>query len=67
MQARVSRHLCGAYAAAHLGGLDPVAAARRGSIAAAVVVECTGAAAALALSGDEAERRLAAWREGAER
>jgi sugar/nucleoside kinase (ribokinase family) len=58
---------CGAYAAAHLGGLDPVAAARRGSIAAAMVVECTGAAAALALSGDEAERRLAAWRQGAER
>ena len=58
---------CGAYAAARLSGLDPVAAARRGAIAAAMVVECAGAAAALALSGAEAERRLAAWREGGER
>ena len=58
---------CGAYAAARLGGLEPVAAARRGAIAAAMVIECAGAGAALALSGGEAERRLAAWREGAER
>lgn len=58
---------CGAYAAARLDGLDPLAAGRRGAIAAAMVVECTGAAAALALSPGEAERRLGAWIAGAQR
>jgi sugar/nucleoside kinase (ribokinase family) len=58
---------CGAYAAARLGGLDPLAAGRRGAIAAAMVIECTGAAAALALSPGEAERRLGAWMAGAQR
>lgn len=55
----------GAYAAARLAGLDALAAGRRGAIAAAMVVECTGAAAALALSPTEAERRLEAWIPGA--
>jgi sugar/nucleoside kinase (ribokinase family) len=58
---------CGAYAAARLGGLDPLAAGRRAAIAAAMVIECTGAAAALALSPVEAERRLGAWIAGARR
>jgi ribokinase len=57
----------GAYAAARLAGLEPLAAARRGAIAAAMVVECAGAGAALALSSREAERRLRAWAEGPER
>ena len=55
----------GAYAAARLIGLDQLAAGRRGAIAAAMAVECTGAAAALALSPTEAERRLDAWIPGA--
>ena len=55
----------GAYAAARLAGLDPLAAGRRGAIAAAMVVECAGAAAALALSVTEAERRLESWIPGA--
>ena len=52
---------CGAYAAARLAGLDPVEAARRGAVAAAMVIECAGAPAALALSRSEAERRLRGW------
>ena len=52
---------CGAYAAARLGGLGPFEAGRRAAVAAAMVVECTGAAAALALSPGEARRRLGAW------
>jgi pfkB family carbohydrate kinase len=51
----------GAYAAARLTGLDPLGAGRRGAIAAAMVVECTGAAAALALAPAEAKRRLESW------
>ena len=51
----------GAYAAARLTGLDPLAAGRRGAIAAAMVVECAGAAAALALPPAEAKRRLESW------
>ncbi len=50
---------CGAYAASRALGLDPVEAARQAAVAAAMVVECTGAAAALALSPAEARRRLA--------
>ena len=56
---------CGAYAAARLAGLDPLGAGRRGAIASAMVVECAGAAAALALSPTEAGRRLEAWIPGA--
>jgi ribokinase len=52
---------CGAYAAARLEGLGPFEAGRRAAVAAAMVVECTGAAAALALSAGEARRRLGAW------
>jgi sugar/nucleoside kinase (ribokinase family) len=52
----------GAYAAARLSGHAPLAAARRGAIAAAMVIECSGAPAALALSAGEAQRRLDAWR-----
>jgi ribokinase len=52
---------CGAYAAARLGGLGAVEAGRRAAVAAAMVVECTGAAAALALSAAEARRRLGTW------
>jgi len=55
----------GAYAAARLTGLPPLEAARRGAVAAAMVVECSGAAAALALSPPEALRRLRAWTAGA--
>jgi ribokinase len=51
---------CGAYAAARAAGLDPVAAGRRGAVAAAMVIECAGAPAALALSPAEARRRLEA-------
>ena len=51
---------CGAYAAARAASLDPVAAGRRGVVAAAMVIECAGAPAALALSPAEARRRLEA-------
>jgi ribokinase len=51
---------CGAYAAARASGLDPVEAARRAAVAAAMVIECAGAPAALALSPAEARRRLPA-------
>jgi ribokinase len=51
---------CGAYAAARASGLDPVEAARRAAVAAAMVIECSGAPAALALSPAEARRRLPA-------
>jgi sugar/nucleoside kinase (ribokinase family) len=57
----------GAYAAARLSGLDPIAAGRRGAVAAAMVIECAGAAAALALPPAEAVRRLEAWIGGAQR
>jgi ribokinase len=49
---------CGAYAVSRGRGLDPVEASRRAVVAAAMVVECRGAAAALALSPAEARRRL---------
>jgi ribokinase len=49
---------CGAYAAARAGGLDPVEAGRRAVVAAAMVIECAGASAALALCPAEARRRL---------
>jgi len=48
----------GAYTAARALGLDPREAGRRAVVAAAMVVECPGAAAALALSPAEARRRL---------
>ena len=51
---------CGAYAAARAVGLDPVEAGRRAVVAAAMVIECAGAPAALALSPAEARRRLEA-------
>jgi sugar/nucleoside kinase (ribokinase family) len=51
---------CGAYAAARASGLDLVEAARRAVVAAAMVIECSGAPAALALSPAEARRRLPA-------
>ena len=51
---------CGAYAAARALGLDPREAGRRAVVAAAIVVECAGAPAALALSPEEAQRRLEA-------
>jgi ribokinase len=51
---------CGAYAAARAARLDPVEAARRAAVAAAMVIECAGAPAALALSPAEARRRLEA-------
>ena len=53
---------CGAYAAARALGLDPREAGRRAVVAAAMVVECAGAPAALALSPAEARRRLEAHR-----
>jgi len=49
---------CGAYAAARAVGLPPVEAGRRAVVAAAMVIECAGATAALALSPAEARRRL---------
>ncbi len=51
---------CGAYTAARALGLDPREAGRRAVVAAAMVVECAGAPAALALSPAEAQRRLEA-------
>jgi sugar/nucleoside kinase (ribokinase family) len=51
---------CGAYAATRALGLDPLEAGRRAVVAAAMVVECAGAAAALALSPAAAHDRLAA-------
>jgi len=53
---------CGAYAAARALGLDPREAGQRAVVAAAMVVECAGAPAALALSPAEARRRLEALR-----
>ncbi|HEV8309552.1 MAG TPA: carbohydrate kinase family protein [Methylomirabilota bacterium] len=49
---------CGAYAACRALGRSPADAARRAAVAAAMVVECAGAPAALALSPAEAHRRL---------
>jgi len=55
----------GAYAAARLNGIGPFEAGRRASVAAAMAVESTGAAAALTLSAANARRRLEAWAEAA--
>lgn len=49
---------CGAYAAGRAVGLPPLEAGRRAVVAAAMVIECAGAPAALALSPAEARRRL---------
>jgi hypothetical protein len=51
---------CGAYVSARAGGLGPFEAARRAAVAAAMVSECVGAPAALALSPAEARQRLEA-------
>jgi sugar/nucleoside kinase (ribokinase family) len=51
---------CGAYAAARALGFGSIDAARRAVVAAAMVIECAGAPAALALSPVEARRRLEA-------
>jgi pfkB family carbohydrate kinase len=48
----------GAYTASRAVGLGPLEAGRRATVAAAMVVECAGAPAALALSPAEARRRL---------
>ncbi len=49
---------CGAYAACRLLEMTPPEAARRATIAAAMVVACAGAEAALALAPEAAARRL---------
>lgn len=48
----------GAYAACRLQGLPPLESARRAQVAAALVVECRGASAALALDPLAAARRM---------
>lgn len=54
---------CGAYAGWRLQGIVPVEAARRAAVAAALVIETCGAAAALGLSqGTAAARYRAAYR-----
>lgn len=50
---------CGAYAACRLQDMAPPEAARRAVAAAALVVACEGADAALSLSSAEAKRGLA--------
>lgn len=49
---------CGAYAASRALGCEPLEASRRAVVAAAMVVEVHGAAAALDLPPEEARRRL---------
>jgi hypothetical protein len=49
---------CGGYLASRMVGMTPLDAARRGTISAAMVIECRGAEAALALDQECAAQRL---------
>lgn len=50
---------CGAYLVSRMMGMTPLDAARRGTVAAAMIIESRGAEAALALDPECASRRLA--------
>jgi sugar/nucleoside kinase (ribokinase family) len=55
----------GAYLANRTLGNTPLESASRAAVAAAMVIECSGAEAALQLDPEEAERRLAAYKQRA--